>query len=228
MGRELFQTIGFDTSYDKLGNEPAVYVRGASLLDLRDEIAKSEIGDDAVETLQRYSAGVMDAVDFSEEWQRLRGEGQLIEENIGYALGLATFGESMSAGRDTTLSDAANEAFSLMGYKKGYEHHGIAESVGMYTPAVYLEEIVSTGRPIVFFVPQNIYTHVFSNVTRREFQWLLKKADKGVTRNMYFVFGLQTMFDQETLAMMPGDKDTKTKQVASILRDPQKHPKRKR
>lgn len=136
-------------------------------VDLETELTKSELKPEQLNMLRNHSKGVMTIYDFLQTLsQSTRG---------GYSLGLTNYMdiyEALSKGCD--LTKWMDAYIKLFGDKN--------ERTGKF-----LDHITAEGKPIVFFVPGNIFTHGAAGVTRREMEWLMAHPER--MKNVYFVFG---------------------------------------
>lgn len=64
----------------------------------------------------------------------------------------------------------------------------------------FMDKIARSGKPIVFFVPPNLYTYkpnpkdgLFSGITKQEMEWLMSHPER--CKNVYLVFGAYDMLN---------------------------------
>jgi hypothetical protein len=165
--------------------------------------------------LREHSAGVMTLYDFSTEWKKVTATDKKGKRGYSLSVSNSYYGFPQSAAR----------AFDLYFWKEGYKRHKIKDTTAAVTVAPYLEAITKTERPIVFFVPTEVYSNPYgAQITRREYEWFVKNVAAQKARNTYFVFGLHSMMDQEThLEMIPLQTNPLSKTMHDIFNNPSKY-----
>ena len=164
----------------KIENNPTL-----SEIILVQELQASELTPEQLDSLKKYSKGLFTIYEFANLW------GTIIDSQLnqaGYALGLTHLKE---------MYYVACEKFNLIAWDLGYKHHQILPSSLHPFEVAYLKSIVATNKPIVFFVPREVFSHPKSDVTRRELDWFINNAETGASQNVYFVFGLYYLLEEE-------------------------------
>lgn len=192
--------------------QPIVDKPQLQVINLEQELALSKLSTNQIEILRRLSAGVLSLYDFALLWSQAYPDNGV--EKIGYALGLTN---------DRELYPSATVAYNLRHWEEGFAMHGISS---LNKPedfvSTYLETITSTGEPIVFFVPKNIFTHPATGVTRMEMEWFLAHPER--LSKTTFVFGLYSSIDLETyLTTLPRDESNRIAVLGKILKNPQQY-----
>jgi hypothetical protein len=122
-----------------------------------------------IKELKDKSAGVMDMREFlNKYYARVRG---------GYSLGLSS---------GLSLYLVFSRALGLADWQIAYKEYGIAATEDNHT-AKFLQKLVESNSPIVFFVPNNMWDR---GVTRDEMNWIARHLNEpGKLKNIFFVFG---------------------------------------
>jgi len=131
-------------------------------------LGKSDLTDEQIRLLQKRSRGVMTIYEFLEKHRdAARG---------GYSLGLSDY---MRLYQSVSLACGLVDSETVYGRMFQRRDARTLE---------FMPQITSEGKPVVFFVPNDVFSHHEAGVTRDELQWLLDNPDR--LKDVYFVFGL--------------------------------------
>lgn len=173
-------------------------------LDLNDLIMKSGLKDKDIETINKYSQGMMTAYDFVKNADKFRG---------GYSLGLSLDNPDSPKGTALTFS----KMFGLQDWMKPWKQSMMSKDRNpdiLYydKPSQYVRQIATSGKPIVFFVPHEVkfsrhpgikqkrmYKNKFDSMlpsgsyTSEEMNFFLENPE--LLKNTVFVFGIYSLLE---------------------------------
>ncbi|HRZ86720.1 MAG TPA: hypothetical protein P5287_02795 [bacterium] len=154
--------------------EPVLRTRVLQPLSLPKLIEKSGLTEAQIDILRRNSAGVMTLYEFLREYRTT--------VNGGYALGLTSF----VSYRD--FYDAVAAVCGLISWDDA--HRALFGDRDLVRTNHFMQQIIVVKRkPVVFFVPHDIFVYPES-ATAQEIAWCLTERNRDSLKNAYFVFGL--------------------------------------
>lgn len=175
--RDEQRVASFDTLVKKLE-----HVRDP--LDFKAATDRSELNRNDLQTMRVASAGFASAKDSLDD-SSLKG---------GYALGFSEYG---------SFYPMYSERMGLVDWPTAYRKLGIDWQADANHTEHFMNAITKEGQPpIVFFVPDKVFTHPKSNVTAKELRWLLDHPEK--LKNVTFLFGAYDSEEMEFLRKEAG------------------------
>lgn len=135
---------------------------------LENEIAKSELSPQALESMKKHSLGFA---------------------TMPEALNLSTVREGYALGYVDKLSPypMLNERMGLTNWDYAYHEFNIDWQRQRNHTELFMDKVTSQNKPVVFFVPNKVLTHPDAGVTKKEMEWLLRHPER--MKNVKFVFG---------------------------------------
>ncbi len=176
------------------GNSRLLISRDLNFRNLGAATLESGLQTNEIVALQKNAAGFC-----SFEYLLRHRELFLPEERVGgYSLGVASYKDH------TEPFAAAINLLQLDHFYKAHEDFGIDMNDKNHID-IFMRKLVATGRPIVFFVPPNVYHHkghIPVNFVAQEMQWDLDKPGKRA-RTTTFCFGLYDVLRNEDYSRLP-------------------------
>jgi hypothetical protein len=162
-----------------------------------DEVQKTGLCKDNIQTLNYNSLGLLHVFDFLDAWVMKH---ITFDRRSGVGLGLG----------DSRNYRGICEAINIKNFWTAYSDFGfnipqlIVSGRGM--PEEFLPRLVENDEPTAFFIPTNVFSYKHSTksdlATQRELQWYLNhpKPDYAMAQT-YFVIGLYSICDDDTKAV---------------------------
>ncbi|MFH1777245.1 MAG: hypothetical protein ABH952_06795, partial [Candidatus Omnitrophota bacterium] len=175
-------------------------------LDLTQEFLFSELPQ--ADALKEYfhQSGISDTPEdqvnaFREKVQALMTLDEFLG-NLPLRKALLEHGFSLGLTNDIYAALSDNEISGLKTWQEFYQEKGWEKKERVHEHLSELKRHAeTTGTPIVFFVPRNIFSHSRASVVKEEISWLLNNPD--VLRYVIFVFGsagTQELIDNSELS----------------------------